>query len=342
MRVCIFVANNCTVDSRVLRQAETFSRAGHETIIVAFRRGKVPELELRHGFEIRRVSMVYTWTEGFPRTVGAFGRIRSRATRRDDRSPERRGPAEDGSDRAGPRARLGARLWIRWLLTGRDPSPRSWNGGRSSLGRRLRFAASLLRRGPAKLRRSKRRKKKRRRSTPLGNYVRRRFLLPTRFRQLDRRMAREAIAFKADLYWANDAQTLRPAAAAARATGARVVYDAHEVVWDAPSVSWLKRRAWGFVERKHIRRMDAVFTVCDPIADLMASRYRIARPTVVLNCPRLAETSLTLSMASSPLNAYRRPGEQIVLFHGSLSPWRGLEQLIASVGLLPEEYRLVI
>ncbi len=71
MRVCIFVANNCTVDSRILRQAETFAGAGHETRIVAVHRGDVPAFERRGGFEIHRVSAEFTWGAGYPRISGS-------------------------------------------------------------------------------------------------------------------------------------------------------------------------------------------------------------------------------------------------------------------------------
>ncbi|MGZ4189778.1 MAG: hypothetical protein ACXVQ5_08065, partial [Actinomycetota bacterium] len=55
MKVCIFVANPCIADSRVLRQADTFARAGYETVIVAVKRSREPFVERRDGFEIRRV-----------------------------------------------------------------------------------------------------------------------------------------------------------------------------------------------------------------------------------------------------------------------------------------------
>lgn len=169
-----------------------------------------------------------------------------------------------------------------------------------------------------------------------------RILYPMRYRILDRRLAREAIAQKADLYWANDVQTMRAVRAAARATGARSVYDAHEVIWDAPTVPPLRRRLWGMVERKHIAAFDHRITVCDPIAQEMATRYGIAPPTVVLNCPRLDVTTNAPDPASSPLNAYREPGEHLVLFHGSLSVHRGLEQLIDAMVILGAGYRLIV
>jgi len=338
------VGNNFTVDSRVLRQAQTFARAGHDTLVVAVRRWDVPAIETRDGFEVRRVHALYTWNDAYPRIAAILGPLLRPTARAPMPAPPLNNPTDPPGPVAAPaprRPRLRASAWFRWIRTGDDPAPRSWERDRATTGRRLWFALTqpfrIAPRLPGKAFRVAKKQVRR-----VRRLSRRYLLLPTRYRQLDRRMAAEAIAFKPDLIWANDAQPLRAAAAAARATGARVVYDAHEVIWDAPTIKPLQRRLWGLVERTQVPKMDRVFTVCDPIADLTAKRYRVPRPTVVLNCPRLSETSAAPTPQRSPLNRYRKPGERLILFHGSLSPWRGLEQLITAMGLLPAEYRLVI
>jgi glycosyltransferase involved in cell wall biosynthesis len=155
-------------------------------------------------------------------------------------------------------------------------------------------------------------------------------------------MAGAAIAFKPDVVWANDADTLRAGASASRTTGARLVYDAHEVMWDVPQLKRSWKWRWAMVERTQIRRAHAASTVCDPIADLMAERYKIPRPAVILNCPALAESEHVPAPVDSPLNAHRRPGERIVLYPGNVAPHRGLEELIAAIPFLPSDVRLVI
>jgi glycosyltransferase involved in cell wall biosynthesis len=155
-------------------------------------------------------------------------------------------------------------------------------------------------------------------------------------------MARAAVAFKPDVCWANDADTLRAAASAARTTGARLIYDSHEVIWDVPQLKRRWKWRWAFVERTQIRRADAVSTVCDPIADLMAARYRIARPAVIMNCPAIAESQTAPTPADSALNAYRGPGERIVLYPGNLAPYRGIEQIVDALPHLPDNVRFVI
>ncbi|MGZ4213223.1 MAG: glycosyltransferase family 4 protein, partial [Actinomycetota bacterium] len=160
-------------------------------------------------------------------------------------------------------------------------------------------------------------------------------------RTVEKQMARAGVEFRADLYWANDANTLRAGFKAARKTGARLFYDAHEAIWDAVAWSRIARYRMARIERRFVGRADAVFTVCRPIAEAMAKRYAIHPPKVVLNCPRLDHTRSAPPHDRSPLNEVRSPGESLILFHGGLSPWRGLEQLVQSVTLLPPQFRLV-
>lgn len=295
MRVCILVANNCTVDSRVLRQAETFSRAGHETVIVAVHRGDVSAVEDRDGFQIRRVPSRYTWREGYPRLIGIPARI----------------------------------------LLGRKPLAISTSSKavRPAVETPIAARRSLRARARVAVRRTIR---------PVRRFANAKILYPRRFRIIDRRMAREAIAFRADLYWANDIATIRAVREAVRVTGARSVYDAHEVMWDAPTVSRRQRTMWGRVEERHIRRFSRLYTVCEPISRVMAERYQVQPPTVVLNCPRIDATSMAPEPAASPINVYRRPGEHLIVFHGTLSIHRGLEQLVEAICILGVGYRLVV
>jgi glycosyltransferase involved in cell wall biosynthesis len=345
VRVCIFVANNCTVDSRILRQAETFGRAGHETIIVAVHRGDVPAVERRDTFEIRRIPVDWNWQDGYPRLTKI---VRALTPKRGDRDAAPKAPARPTP--APPGKQISAQQWARWIVTGKGTAPRAWarNDHGNLLTRAALIGAIVLhaaRKVGNKATTAAARKARtpwRRLKNKARKAVRKRLLNPTRLRQMDRRMAREAIAFKADLYWANDASTLRGAWAAAKATGARCVYDAHEVIWDAPTVDRLHRKLWGMVERRHVKKVNRVYTVAEGIVDLMAERYGIEPPTLLMNCPRLSETQNAPSREDSPLNAYRKPGEKIVLFHGSLSAYRGLEQLVAAMGMLPDDFRLVI
>lgn len=146
---------------------------------------------------------------------------------------------------------------------------------------------------------------------------------------------RDLIRFQPDLVIANDWRALPVAYAAKQACKARIIYDSHEFASEEFADSWrwrlLARRHVVRIEARYIREADAVMTVSDGIADALAARYGLARPTVISNTPGWQET------------AFRPTGDRVtVLYHGAIVPRRGLETLIDSVRLWPASFRLVI
>jgi glycogen(starch) synthase len=146
---------------------------------------------------------------------------------------------------------------------------------------------------------------------------------------------RELLSFKPNLVIANDWRALPIAYAAKQACKARIIYDSHEFASEefADSRRWrlLARQHVIRIEERYIREADAIVTVSDGIADALAARYGLARPTVISNTPAWQET------------AFRPTGSPVtVLYHGAIVPRRGLETLIESVALWPAGFRLVI
>lgn len=135
----------------------------------------------------------------------------------------------------------------------------------------------------------------------------------------------------ADVWHAHDLDTLPAAARARRRGGGALVYDAHEVFLEAGSHArrprWA-RRLMAAYERRLARRADLVLTVNDSLADLLASRWAVARPTVVRNCapawtPPQPPPDLLRQALALP------PGTPLLLYHGGFLPDRGLPELIA-------------
>lgn len=92
----------------------------------------------------------------------------------------------------------------------------------------------------------------------------------------------------ADVYHANDLDTLVPACWAARLRGRPYIYDAHELYADeSPLLGSVERTARWQVEAKLARGAAAVLTVNDLLADELARRYDIPRPIAVRNVPPL-------------------------------------------------------
>lgn len=145
----------------------------------------------------------------------------------------------------------------------------------------------------------------------------------------------DLLRFKPDLVIANDWRALPLAFAAKRGCGARIIYDSHEFAPEEFADSWrwrlLARQHVVRIEDRYIREADAIATVSDGIADALAQRYGLARPTVISNTPAWQAT------------AFRPTTRPItVLYHGAVVPRRGLETLIESVSRWREDFRLVI
>jgi glycosyltransferase involved in cell wall biosynthesis len=120
--------------------------------------------------------------------------------------------------------------------------------------------------------------------------------------------------------------------------GVPVVYDARDIHLEARNLARMSRPArWllGRTERNWARAATRVITVNDAYADVLASRWPIERPLVVMNC------SYRYTPASPRQRRFHeRLGvpdhHKVVLYHGGLFPWRGIEQLMAAIGDVPD------
>lgn len=126
---------------------------------------------------------------------------------------------------------------------------------------------------------------------------------------------------------AHDLNTMPAAMAIVHATGGRLVLDAHELYDEVSTLSQIERRTWRSLSPWLVRKADAVLTVCESIADELAQRHGVTRPTVLLNVPDAdpsswAPTGALYERAGVP------SGEPIVLYQGGLVPYRGLKELV--------------
>jgi glycosyltransferase involved in cell wall biosynthesis len=134
-----------------------------------------------------------------------------------------------------------------------------------------------------------------------------------------------------DVVHAHDAAMLLPGLVGARLTGAKLVYDSHELATSVP----YRERAWawfvGAIERVVIPRCAAVITVSDGIAARLRQRYQLsASPTVVRNVSALVASGAGGLRSSLGLG----PEVPLVLYQGAPAPDRGCEVLVAAVALL--------
>jgi glycosyltransferase involved in cell wall biosynthesis len=142
---------------------------------------------------------------------------------------------------------------------------------------------------------------------------------------------RAMVASRPDVVHAHDVNTLPTAWAAARRTGARLVYDAHEISTDREGYRELRGLiAWA--EGRLMPRADATITTTAMRAKFFARAYGVPRPLVLQNRPRFQDLSRgTLIRDRLGLG----DGLPVVLYQGGLQPGRGLEDLVAAMPGLP-------
>ncbi|WP_326697456.1 glycosyltransferase family 4 protein [Streptomyces sp. NBC_01754] len=151
-----------------------------------------------------------------------------------------------------------------------------------------------------------------------------------------------------DLIHANDFRMLGVGAraklrASARGRRVKLVWDAHEYLpgikpWD-PHPRW--HVAQCAYEREFSPYADAVITVSETLADMLAERHGLKdRPAVVLNAPG-AETSP--EQGAEPVPDLRElcgigPDVPLVVYSGSAAPQRGLDVMVESLPQLPDTH----
>jgi len=140
----------------------------------------------------------------------------------------------------------------------------------------------------------------------------------------------------ARLVHANDLNVLPAGYLLARAWGAPLLYDSHEL-WTQLDADWspLLRRLFGLIEGPLARGSAAVVTVNRPISAELAAAYGIPMPVVVMNCPEapvgghLPDGELGRGDAEQAGSAASTPVPLRVIYQGMLdNVGRGLEGLI--------------
>jgi glycogen synthase len=152
------------------------------------------------------------------------------------------------------------------------------------------------------------------------------------------RAARRALAETApDIIHANDWMTLPAALGEKARSGARVVYDSHEMATEEHG----DNRLWKVMAQPHIVRLerdliaraDHVMTVGDGLAEALKGLYPglATKPTVVRNMPAKQQRQF------QPVGA-----ERILTYVGLVRPERRIDLMISSLAFLDVRHRLHI
>lgn len=159
---------------------------------------------------------------------------------------------------------------------------------------------------------------------------------PSFFRQIDRLFEAALASHPAHIVHASDLYALPACRRRADVLGCALTYDAREYyphVAGTVGKPWA-RWWWRRIERQHISRTDAVFTVSDSIADALATDYGIKRPRVVHNTPPRSASEAESSVP--PLSQRLGIASPIVLHLGQMKAHRGCASLLRAMALVED------
>lgn len=149
--------------------------------------------------------------------------------------------------------------------------------------------------------------------------------------------ALESVAEPADIWHGSWAGTLPAMDRLRRRFGGRAIYDSRDIYMESRKLATappLLRAVLGRLERRWARRMDRVVTVNDSYAAVLARRFGIPAPLIVLNCPDAwtpPDPPPDLIREALGLPASTR----IVLYQGQLISDRGIEQSMDAILEVP-------
>lgn len=331
MRICMFVKNSFEYDARVTKEAKSLIAAGHEVTVVAIHvPGVTAQTETTDdGIRVRRVSRANLGVDRLNRIAGRYaGTVEARHERLTGE------PIDPGRVRAAA------------SLTGASTSEPGRNvevptaddlgamspGGPSPLARAWgRITTPLLRSVTAAARFGFRAVK-----AVLGRQGR-----AAKTWAINHRMIALGTGEPFDVYHAHDLNTLYVGAMCKRRTGAKLVYDSHELATERNRMtpSWKRWAEWN--ERRWLPHADAVIVASPSWEPWIREKYRdVTQPfAVVLNAPEYRVVD-----KPRPLRAELGidPDVPILLYQGSIQENRGIEPAIEATLLLDHAVCVVV
>nr|VFK39503.1 MAG: Glycosyltransferase involved in cell wall bisynthesis [Candidatus Kentron sp. SD]VFK44540.1 MAG: Glycosyltransferase involved in cell wall bisynthesis [Candidatus Kentron sp. SD] len=137
------------------------------------------------------------------------------------------------------------------------------------------------------------------------------------------------LRYSPSVFVAHDLPMLSVAKQAAKACGAKLVYDSHEL-FSEQEFSEREKRRWKEVEARDIGACDAVITVNQSIAAELQKRYDLGTVNVIYNAERTPDT---LKRTRRFHETFALSSEKkVLLLQGGLLARRNLEVLVTAMG----------
>lgn len=327
MKICMFVKNSFEYDARVTKEAKTLIGAGHDVTVVAIHvPGATAEREVTpDGINVVRVSRLSFG-------LGTLNKVAARYAG----SIETRHSRLTGEDVDEDRAKE----LSQWLPTSTaTPSDRvevvvtqAESAQTNDLARLWGRITTPILRGFARFAR-------------FGFKVVK-FLVGRQGRALktwaiNRRMIEVGLTEKADVYHSHDLNTLYIGSRCKKRTGAKLVYDSHELQTERNRMTktWRWWASWN--ERHWLPYADAMIVASPSWIDINREKYgKVPDPSVsIINTPELEVIEQPQDLRGELGIA---PDAPILIYQGSIQENRGIEPAIDAITLLPKAVLVVV
>ena len=154
-------------------------------------------------------------------------------------------------------------------------------------------------------------------------------------------MVELAEGFEADIIHCHEVHALPAAAKLKNKSGAKIVYDAHELYEELAQASPAVLEQHRCAHEQYLPVVDGMITVNDSIATAYKKSYPfLADPVVVKNATYYAELPDYDGRLHEAANL--DASQKILLYQGGFAAKRGLEELVRAARLLPSDWSLVM
>ncbi|MCL2596356.1 MAG: glycosyltransferase [Paludibacter sp.] len=144
------------------------------------------------------------------------------------------------------------------------------------------------------------------------------------------------IRSKADIFLANDTDTILANYYASKYKKTRLIFDAHEIFPETPELQHRKfvKKVWTKIESSIFPKLRSTYTVSQSVSDYYRRLYRM-RMQVVRNVPYFQKVT-------EEKGKFFIPNKKIILYQGAINVGRGLEWVIDAMPYVNKNVLLVI